>query len=419
MTATAAPRPVRNDAPAFDAEALRAQFPILTREVNGRPLVYLDNAASAQKPEAVIEAVADVWRHSYANVHRGLHTLANEATEAFEASRDKVACFLNAERSDQIVFTKGATEAINLVADSFGATLVEGDEIVLSQMEHHSNIVPWHFLRERKGVVLKFAPVTEDGALDLEACARLITPRTRLVSLVHMSNVLGTVNPARRLTELAHAHGAAILFDGTQAAVHMAVDVQEIGCDFYVFTGHKLYGPNGVGVLYAAGDWLDRLRPYQGGGEMIAEVSEAGVVYADAPHRFEAGTPAIAEVIGLGAAIDWVRALDRSAVEAHERALLDRAEAGLAAIAGLRLLGRTQGKGAIASFVIEGAHPHDLAQLMDKYGVAVRAGHHCAHPLMRRFGVPGAVRASFAAYNTPAEIDAFIEALNKARSFLI
>ncbi|MCR9128121.1 MAG: cysteine desulfurase [Alphaproteobacteria bacterium] len=413
MTALAKSRP------AFDVEALRVQFPILSREVNGKPLVYLDNAASAQKPEAVIEAVANVWRHSYANVHRGLHTLANEATEAFEASRGKVARLLNAPGPEHIVFTKGATEAINLVADSFGATLEQGDEVILSQMEHHSNIVPWHFLRERKGVVIKWIPVTEDGTLDMEAYEALFTRRTKFVSLVHMSNVLGTVNPARRLTEIAHANGAAILFDGTQAAVHMPVDVAGIGCDFYVFTGHKLYGPNGAGALYAAGDWLERLRPYQGGGEMIAEVSEDGVVYADVPHKFEAGTPAIADVIGLGAAIDWVQALDRTAALDHERALLDHAEAGLRDVDGLRLYGRSQDKGAIVSFTIDGAHPHDLAQLMDKYGVAVRAGHHCAHPLMKRYGVPGTVRASFAPYNTVAEVDAFIEALHKAKSFLI
>ena len=405
--------------PAFDVEALRAQFPILSREVNGKPLVYLDNAASAQKPEAVIEAVADVWRHSYANVHRGLHTLANEATEAFEASRGKVAGLLNAPSAENIVFTKGATEAINLVADSFGATLEEGDEVILSQMEHHSNIVPWHFLRERKGVVIKWIPVTDDGALDLEAYRALFTPRTKFVSLVHMSNVLGTVNPARQLTKIAHENGAAILFDGTQAAVHMPVDVADIGCDFYVFTGHKLFGPNGAGALYAAGDWLERLRPYQGGGEMIAEVSETGVTYADVPHKFEAGTPAIADVIGLGAAIGWVQALDRVGALDHERVLLDQAEAALDDVPGITLFGRTQDKGAIVSFVIDGAHPHDLAQLMDKYGVAVRAGHHCAHPLMQRYGVSGTVRASFAPYNTAAEVDAFVEALHKARSFLI
>jgi len=403
----------------FDVHALRKEFPILSREVNGHPLVYLDNAASAQKPEAVIEAVANVWRCSYANVHRGLHTMANEATEAFEAARAKAADFLGAASASNIVFTKGATDGINLVASSFGQSLEEGDEIILSQMEHHSNIVPWHFLRENKGVVIKWIPVDEDGALDMEAYRQLFTARTKLVSVVHMSNVLGTANPAQDLTRIAHEQGAAILFDGTQSAVHMPVDVSEIGCDFYVFTGHKLYGPNGAGVLYAAGDWLDRLPPYQGGGEMIAEVSEDGVVYADVPHKFEAGTPAIADVIGLGAAIDWVNDLDRLAALTHERALLDRAEAGLAEIDGIRLFGRTQGKGAIVSFLIEGAHPHDLAQLMDKYGVAVRAGHHCAHPLMKRYGVPGTVRASFAPYNTAEEVDAFLAALHKAKSFLI
>ncbi len=413
---TVQPKDVR---PAFDVEALRAEFPILARRVNDRPLVYFDNAASAQKPVAVIEAVADVWRHSYANVHRGLHTLANEATAAFEGAREKAAAFLGAPGPEHIVFTKGATDGINLVADALGASLEEGDEVILSEMEHHSNIVPWHFLRERKGVVIKWVPVLDDGALDVEAYRELFSARTKFVSLVHMSNVLGTHNDAAALTKIAHDHGAPILFDGTQAAVHSRVDVGAIGCDFYVFTGHKLYGPNGAGVLYAAGDWLERLRPYQGGGEMIAEVSKDAVVYADTPHKFEAGTPAIADVIGLGAAIDWVGALDRDAAHAHELALLDRATAGVSEIDGARLFGVTQGKGAILSFTIEGAHPHDLAQLMDKYGVAVRAGHHCAHPLMQRFGVAGTVRASFAAYNTEGEVDAFLEALHKARSFLI
>jgi len=409
---------LKSDMP-LDLAVIRAQFPILKREINGKPLVYLDNAASAQKPEAVIEAVADVWRHSYANVHRGLHTLANEATESFEASREVLARFIGAERSNQIVFTKGATEAINLVADSFGSTLEAGDEIILTQMEHHSNIVPWHFLRERKGIVLKFAPVTEEGALDLEAFEALFSERTKLVTMVHMSNVLGTVNPADKIVKLAKARGVPVLLDGSQSAVHMPVDVTALGCDFFVLTGHKLYGPNGVGALYAAGDWLDRLRPYHGGGEMIAEVREDGVTYADVPHKFEAGTPAIADVIGLGAAIEWMQSQDRLAVLSHERALMDRFEAGLADIPGARVLGETQDKGAISSFVIEGAHPHDLAQLMDKYGVAVRAGHHCTHPLMQRFGVPGTVRASFAIYNTEHEIDAALDALRKAMSFLI
>lgn len=403
----------------FDPYAVRQQFPILKRDVNGKPLVYLDSAASAQKPEAVIDAVANVWRGSYANVHRGLHTLANEATGAFENARTTVGRFIGAERSDQIVLTKGATDAINLVASSIGQTLEEGDEIILSQMEHHSNIVPWHFLRERKGVVIKWVPVTEDGRLDLEAYEALFSDRTRFVSLVHMSNVLGTLNPAPRLAEIAHAHGVPIMFDGTQSAVHSQVDVQTLGCDFFAFTGHKLYGPNGVGVLYAAGDWLDRLAPYQGGGEMIAEVSEHSVVYADAPHKFEAGTPAIAEVIGLGAAIEWLTAQDRAAIHAHEVSLLDRMMVGLNEFDDVCVLGTAQDRGGIVSFVMENAHAHDLAQLMDKYGVAVRAGHHCAHPLMKRYGVTATVRASIALYNTAEDVDAFLEALKKARSFLI
>lgn len=403
----------------FDPYAIRAEFPILSREVNGQPLVYLDSAASAQKPDAVIEAVADVWRSAYANVHRGLHTLANEATEAFEGARGKMAAFLGAQRAEQIVITKGATEAINLVAGAIGQSIAPGDEIILSQMEHHSNIVPWHLLRERKGAVIKWVPVTEDGRLDLDAYSAMFTERTRFVSLAHMSNVLGTVNDAARLTAIAHRHGAPILFDGSQAAVHLPVDVSEIGCDFYVFTGHKLYGPNGCGALYAGGDWLDRLPPWQGGGEMIAEVSEDSVVYADAPHKFEAGTPAIADAIGLGAAIDWIGALDRIAIMDHERALHDRAVAAISDVDGLRLIGTAQDKGAIVSFHVENAHAHDLAQLMDKYGVAVRAGHHCAHPLMTRYGVNATVRASFGLYNTAEEVDAFAEALHKAMSFLI
>ncbi|MFN3834921.1 MAG: aminotransferase class V-fold PLP-dependent enzyme [Glycocaulis sp.] len=403
----------------FDVEAIRAEFPILAREVHGKPLVYLDNAASAQKPEAVIEAVANVWRGSYANVHRGLDTLANETTEAFEAARGNLARFIGAGSPDQIVLTRGATEAINLVAASFGQRLAEGDEIILSQMEHHSNIVPWHFLRERKGVVIKWAPVTEEGALDIEAYKALFTPRTKLVALSHMSNVLGTATPAAELTRIAHGHGVPILLDGSQAVVHGAVDVAAIGCDFYVLTGHKLYGPNASGALYARGDWLDRLPPFLGGGEMIAEVSEQGVVYAAPPHKFEAGTPAIADVIGLGAALDWMSARVTPEALAHEHDLLEAATAGLNAMEGIRILGTAPGKGPILSFVVEGAHAHDLAQIMDRYGVAVRAGHHCAHPLMKRFGVTASVRASFAVYNTFAEVEAFLDALRRARSFLI
>ena len=405
--------------PPLDIAAIRAEFPILKREINGKPLVYLDNAASAQKPQAVIDAVSHVYEHSYANVHRGLHTLANEATEAFEGARAKVATFLGAMRPEEIVFTRGATEAINLVAASFGTRLGAGDEILISQMEHHSNIVPWVLLAQRVGARVIWAPVTDEGALDMDALAGLIGPKTKLVAISHMSNVLGTVNDAAAITHIAHERGVPVLLDGSQAAVHLPVDVSEIGCDFYVFTGHKLYGPNGAGALYAKGDWLDRLPPWQGGGEMIADVFEDRISFADVPHKFEAGTPAIADVIGLGAAIDWVARFDRMAVLNHERALMDRALAGMADIDGLTLIGTAQDKGAIISFALDGAHAHDIAQILDKYGVAVRAGHHCAQPLMRHFGVDSTARASFAIYNTPEEADAFVAALKNARDFLM
>lgn len=404
---------------ALDIAAIRSEFPILQREINGKPLVYLDNAASAQKPEAVIEAVANVYRHYYANVHRGLHTLANEATEAFEGARQKIADFLGAQNAAQIVLTRGATEAINLVANSFGQTLESGDEIILSQMEHHSNIIPWQLLAQRTGAVIKWCPVTQTGELDYDALMGLMSARTRLVAMVHMSNVLGTTNDASRIVKMARDNGAAVLLDGSQSAVHMPVNVTELGCDFFVFTGHKLYGPSGAGALYASGDWLDRMPPWQGGGEMIADVHEDHSTWADVPHKFEAGTPAIADVIGLGAAIDWVSRFDRIAVMEHERALLDRATQGVSAMPGIQLIGTAQDKGAILSFAMDGAHAHDLAQLLDKYGVAVRAGHHCAQPLMRRFGVDSTVRASFAIYNTADEVDVFLEALHKAKSFLI
>lgn len=405
--------------PPLDIAAIRAEFPILKREINGKPLVYLDSAASSQKPQAVIDAVSRVYEQGYANVHRGLHTLANEATEAFEGARGKVATFLGASRPEEIVFTRGATEAINLVAASFGQSLKAGDEILISQMEHHSNIVPWMLLAERVGARVVWAPVNEDGALDMDALEGLIGPKTKLVAISHMSNVLGTVNDAAAIVRLAHDKGVPVLLDGSQAAVHLPLNVREIDCDFYVFTGHKLYGPNGAGALYAKGDWLDRLPPWQGGGEMIADVFEDRISFADVPHKFEAGTPAIADVIGLGAAIDWVSRFDRMAVLAHERALMDRALSGMADIEGLTLIGTAQDKGAIISFALEGAHAHDIAQILDKYGVAVRAGHHCAQPLMRRFGVDSTARASFAIYNTVEEADAFVVALKNARDFLM
>ena len=403
----------------FDPYAARAQFPILSRQVNGKPLVYLDNAASAQKPRAVIDALVACMEGSYANVHRGLHTLSNEATEAFEAARETVARFLNAPSGENIVWTKGGTEAINLVANGIGLTIEPGDEIIVTEMEHHSNIVPWHLLRERKGAVLKWAPIREDGALDMEAFADLLGPRTRVVAVTHMSNVLGTINPITEITRLAHAAGARVLIDGCQGAVHATPDVQAVGCDWYVITGHKLYGPTGIGALYGTTEALESLPPYQGGGEMIEMVEKDRVTYAPPPHRFEAGTPPILEAIGLGAALEWLSGFDREAVAAHEMALYDHARARLADAGWLRVLGEAEGKGALLTFAVDGAHAHDVAQIMDRYGVAVRAGLHCAEPLAKRLGVTSSTRASFALYNTMEDTDAFVDALIKARNFFV
>jgi len=401
----------------FDVHAARAQFPILGRDINGKPLIYLDSAASAQKPRAVIEAMTAAMEGAYANVHRGLHTLANETTDAYEGAREAVRRLLNARSVQEIVFTKGATEGINLVASSLGRSFQPGDEIVLSEMEHHANIVPWHFLRERAGVVLRFIPVTDDGQLDLEAYRALLGPRTRMVAVSHMSNVLGTINPVAQIIAEAHAAGALTLIDGAQAVVHGTVDVQALDADFYVFSSHKLYGPTGVGALYGKSDLLATMPPYQGGGEMIGTVTLDTVTYADPPHRFEAGTPPILEAIGLGAAIAWLESLDREAVAAHEHALYERVKTGLSGVNWLTEYGRAPGKGAIFAFNIDGAHGHDVAQILDQYGIAVRAGTHCAEPLMRRFGVSSSARASFALYNTLEEADSFVEALSKVRTF--
>ncbi len=400
----------------FDPMAVRGEFPILSRTVNERPLIYLDNAASAQKPRAVIEAVSAVMQASYANVHRGLHTLANEATDAYEAARDSARRLINARSASEIVFTKGATEAINLVASSFGADWGDGDEVVVTEMEHHANIVPWHFLRERQGVTLRFAPILDDGRLDLEALYDLIGPRTRMVAVSHMSNVLGTINPVREIVAVAHAAGAATLIDGCQAIVHGVVDVVDLDTDFYVFSGHKLYGPTGIGVLYGKAERLASMRPYQGGGEMIDTVTKEAITYADPPYRFEAGTPPIIEAIGLGAAIDWLDGLDRPAIARHEAALYARVSERINGANWLTEIGHAPGKGAIFAFNMEGAHAHDVAQVLDRYGIAVRAGTHCAEPLLRRFGVGASVRASFALYNTLDEADSFVEALQKTRT---
>ncbi|WP_225907920.1 cysteine desulfurase [Hyphomonas sediminis] len=403
----------------LDLAAIRAEFPILSREVNGHPLVYLDNAASAQKPNAVIDALAGQMRTAYANVHRGLHTLANETTEAFEAARESVRAFLNAPSTDNVIFTKGSTEGINLVASALAARIQPGDEIVLSIMEHHSNIVPWHFLRERHGAVLRWVGLLEDGSLDMAAMQAAIGPKTRMVAITHMSNVLGTVTDVEAITRLAHAAGAEILIDGSQAAVHLPVDVQAIGCDWYVITGHKIYGPTGIGALYGTAEALDRARPYQGGGEMIEVVELDRITYNTAPHKFEAGTPPILEAIGFGAAIGWLSQFDKAEVANYEHALYARAADALRSVNGIRIHGEAPGKGAVLAFSLQGAHPHDVAQILDRYGVAIRAGHHCAQPLMQHLGVTATARASFALYNTAEEVDALAEALAKARKMLV
>ena len=402
--------------PVFDVAKVRADFPILSKEVYGKKLVYLDNAASAQKPRQVLDRMRHAYEHEYANVHRGLHFLANAATEAYEGAREKVRGYLNAKSASEIIFTKNATEAINLVASSFGlAEIGEGDEIVLSIMEHHSNIVPWHYHRERKGAVIKWAPVDEDGNFLLDEFEKLLTKRTKIVAITQMSNALGTIVPIKEVVKIAHARGIPVLVDGSQGAVHLAPDVQDIDCDFYVFTGHKLYGPSGIGALYAKREWLERLPPFLGGGEMIREVTEETVTYGEPPHKFEAGTPAIVPAVGLGAAIDYVQALGHAQIAAHEKMLLDYATEKLSRINSLKLYGRAKEKGAILSFTIANAHPHDVATVIDRYGVAVRAGTHCAIPLLKRYGCTATCRASFALYNTTDEIDALSEALLKAQ----
>lgn len=402
----------------IDLTRVRADFPILGEEIHGNRLVYLDSGASAQKPVQVLDRMDHAYRHEYANVHRGLHTLANRATEAFEAGREKVRAFLNAERAEEIVFTRSATEAINLVAASFaGPRIGEGDEIVLSIMEHHSNIVPWHLHRERKGAVLRWVDVDDEGAFDLDAFAAALTDRTRMVAITHMSNVLGTITPLKKIVEIAHARNIPVLIDGSQGAVHEKVDVRDIGADFYVFTGHKLYGPTGIGVLYGRHDLLAEMQPYQGGGEMIEEVSLDTITYNVPPHRFEAGTPPIVEAIGLGAAIDYVESVGRDAIAAHEREIAAYAHERLARINSLRVIGNAPGKGGIFSFTLDNAHAHDVSTLLDRYGVAVRAGTHCAMPLLKRFGATSTCRASFALYNGKDDVDALVEGIEKARTF--
>ena len=403
---------------AYDVAAIRKDFPILAQKVYGKPLIYLDNAASAQKPQAVLDRIAHAYTAEYANVHRGLHYLANAATEAYENAREKVRAFVNAARPEEIVFTRNATEAINLVAYTFGRERISaGDEIVLSIMEHHSNIVPWHFLRERQGAVIKWAPVDDEGNFLLDEFERLLTSRTRMVAVTHMSNMLGSVVPVREVVRLAHARGIPVLLDGAQAAVHVDVDVQDLGCDFYAMTGHKLYGPSGIGVLYGRHEHLAAMPPFNGGGEMIREVFEDRIIYGEPPHKFEAGTPPIVQAIGLGAAIDYVNSIGKARIRAHEGALLEHATSRLREINSVRVFGTAPGKGPIISFEVKGAHAHDVATIIDRSGIAVRAGTHCVMPLLSRFGVTATCRASLALYNTREEIDGLAHALIKAQEF--
>lgn len=401
----------------YDIDRIRGDFPALGLQPYGKPLVYLDNAASAQKPTVVLDRMRQVYESEYANVHRGLHYLANAATEAYEGGRERVRAFLNAPSNEEIIFTKNATESLNLLAYTLRKTLAieEGDEIVLSIMEHHSNIVPWNYWRERHGAVIKWAPVDDDGNFLIDAFEKLLTKRTKLVAITHMSNALGTIVPVKEVTKLAHDRGIPVVVDGSQAAVHLPVDVQDIGCDFYAITGHKLYGPSGIGALYGKREWLDRMPPFLGGGEMIRTVTEEGVTYGDPPHKFEAGTPAIVPAAGLGAALDYITAIGKDAIKAHEDGLMRYAHERLGAINSLRIVGQARHKGAIVSFSFPNAHAHDIATVIDRYGVAVRAGTHCTMPLLARFGETATCRASFGLYNTREEVDALADALVRAQ----
>ena len=402
----------------YDIDRVRADFPALKMQVYGKPLVYLDNAASAQKPQAVLDRLTQAYETEYANVHRGLHYLANAATEAYEGAREKVRAFLNAEKAEEIVFTRNATEAINLVAYTFGKERIKpGDEIVISIMEHHSNIVPWHFLRERYGAVIKWAPIDEEGNFLIDEFEKLLGPRTKMVAITQMSNMLGTEVPVKQVVRLAHERNIPVLIDGAQSTVHLDIDVRDLDCDFFVFTGHKLYGPTGIGILYGKHKHLEAMPPFNGGGEMIREVFENRVTYGDPPHKFEAGTPAIVQAIGLGAAVDYVQSIGKDKIRSHERALVTYAHERLGAINSLRILGNAKNKGPIVSFEMKGAHPHDIATVIDREGVAVRAGTHCVMPLLARYGLTASCRASFGLYNSRAEVDSLAAALEKARQF--
>lgn len=406
----------KEKAKVFDIERIRADFPILAEKVHGKPLVFLDSGASAQKPRVVIDAMTRMYERVYANVHRGIYQLSQQATDEYEKAREKVAHYIGTQDTREIVFTRNATEAVNLVAHSWGwKNLKDGDEVLITHLEHHANIVPWQILGERYGVKLKVAPIDDNGDLIWDEFVRLIGPRTKLVSVAHVSNTLGTILPVEKIVQAAHAKGAKVLIDGSQAVQHMAVDVKALDADFYVFTGHKLYGPTGIGVLYAKAEILEGMPPWQGGGDMILSVSFDKTEYNDIPHRFEAGTPAFVEAVGLGAAIDYVQSIGIAAIAAHEADLTAYAMEKLSAVNSLRLIGTPEHKAGVISFVLEGIHPHDIGTILDREGIAVRVGQHCAHPLMERFGVPATVRASFGLYNTRAEVDALCAGLRRVR----
>jgi cysteine desulfurase/selenocysteine lyase len=409
-------KPAKGDRPPLDVEALRRDFPILARKIHGHPLVYLDNAATTQKPTSVIEAVADMYRQSYANIHRGVHALSVEATDAYEQTREKVRAFLNAADAGEIVFVRGTTEAINLVAQTFGRQRVgQGDEVVVTALEHHSNIVPWQLLCDEKKARLKILPIDRTGEVCLEELERLLTPRTRVVSVAHVSNALGTLVPLPRIIEIAHARGVPVLVDGAQAVPRLAVDVRQLGCDFYAFSAHKMYGATGVGVLYGRAELLDAMPPYQGGGDMISSVTFEKTTWNVLPYKFEAGTPNIAGAIGLGAAIDYLVKIGIEHITAHEQDLLDYATALLTALPGLTVIGTAREKLGVLSFTLDGIHPHDIGTVLDQEGIAIRTGHHCAQPVMEFFGIPATARASLALYNTRQDIDALVDGIQKVQ----
>ena len=417
MRPASATTPARPEAGDFPVEAFRQDFPILASSVRGKPLVYLDNAATTQKPRQVIDALNDYYRRYNSNIHRGLHTLSEQATNAYEAARGKIRAFINAASDKEVIFTRGTTEGINLVAQSYGRSrLAAGDEIIVSEMEHHSNIVPWQLLREQTGAALKVIPINDAGELMMDEYAKLLSDKTRIVAVAHVSNALGTVNPVAAIAQLAHEAGAVVVLDGAQAAPHEKLDVQALDCDFYAFSGHKLFGPTGVGALYGKQALLEDMPPYQGGGDMIKMVTFAKTLYNDLPYKFEAGTPYIAGVIGLGAAVDYVNEAGMERIADYEQALLQYATAEVGAIAGVRLIGTAKERAGVLSFVVDGIHPHDLGTLLDHEGIAVRAGHHCAMPVMERFKIPATARASFAFYNTFDEVDKLTAAIHKAIS---